>query len=105
MVLTNPPWDRRLENAEESWDKLSHFLEALQQQSRSIDPATKGELDEESLQALSTPAPATKQPHKPTTAWVLSGNPSCPEFIHLKPKGKMNFATGVCDLQLLKYSL
>lgn len=43
MVLTNPPWDRRLDGAEEAWDKLGQFMQGAvwgSSASSSLSPST-----------------------------------------------------------------
>jgi 23S rRNA G2445 N2-methylase RlmL len=74
LIITNPPWDRRLgdSGAASAWTSLNQFVD--------INTSDSG-----------------------GNLWALSGNPSLQELVELPVKKKYSFSAAGVDLSLVGY--
>jgi putative N6-adenine-specific DNA methylase len=73
FILTNPPWDIRLEGADESWRKLGGFVRAH------------------------TPVECT------TVLWALSGNPEVMNGLEMRPSHYIPIRGAARDMRFIRY--
>ena len=73
FILTNPPWDIRLEGADESWRKLGGFVRA------------------------NTPDESS------TVLWALSGNPDVMKGLEMKPSHHIPVRGAARDMRFIRY--
>jgi putative N6-adenine-specific DNA methylase len=73
FILTNPPWDVRLEGADESWRKLGGFVRSQTTDDRA------------------------------TTLWALSGNPSVMKSLVMTPSHHIPIRGNARDMRFIRY--
>ena len=94
LIITNPPWDKRLSEAEESWYKLADFALRIWQSSSS-GSSSGGSSGSSSLLPRRYPL------------WILSGNERLREYFDYELRDKPNYVHNLKAhsglMQLLKY--
>ena len=95
LIITNPPWDKRLSEAEESWYKLADFALRIWQSSSSSSGISGGSGSSGSLLPRRYPL------------WILSGNERLREYFDYELRDKPNYVHNLKAhsglMQLLKY--
>lgn len=121
VVVTNPPWDKRISDAEEAWRKLGIFAGKLQNNNRGIESRLPHRQD--SIEGLDTEDACIdetehhhtrlqlidrrrKSVNSNTVLWTLSGSPQLGSILSpLKPKTNLPLRGASVDMTFSKYML
>lgn len=91
-LVTNPPWDLRLLEGEESWSKLATFIKKMQRQMSADEDKEGGERRREFIGTDGI------------KLWTLTGNESLSRNLNfLKESMKKKFRAGNTELSFIKY--
>ena len=120
VIVTNPPWDKRISNAEEAWRKLGIFTGRLQN-NRGIEPrpphrqATIEDKDTDTDACIDETEHHMRQQladrqrkgvHSSTVLWTLSGSPQLGSILSpLKSKINLPLRGASVDMTFSKYIL
>jgi len=116
VIVTNPPWDKRISDAEEAWRKLGKFADRLQNRGidieqnisqryesiRDADACTNETEHQLKLQLIDRRRKSTRSS---TVLWTLSGSPQLGSILALKPKASLAVRGASVDMIFSKYAL
>jgi len=89
-VVSNPPWDMRIQGAEAAWGAMGKFLRSAAGKST----AAKG-----------TASPLVEGTLPTVEAWLLCGNPQASNGLGMKRSASVPLSSGGVDLRFLKYAV
>lgn len=105
IIVTNPPWDQRMQGAEDSWQSLATFVSGPRMSENSTVPVGNGSEDGQA-EARSAELSAGIAAHTKLALWVLSGNEQLNhKYLRGKPKTRIPFRAASNYLFFNMYSV